>query len=483
MSPSPGARHSNAPPASTSQPHVVVVEYRAHEPHGHFQVTFAGFATGFAELGCTVDALTARGWSRAADYPDAPFTVRTMGWRHRKLADAGGALVATAPKVPARLRGTVLALADVAYNLAAIGAARRLLRRAGAGGGARAGGGRRAGHGRRRSGRPGAVLLLNKRFDPRLMSPIAGDGIWMTHPFGRDPDPRSRWVGALAKRSEARRRRRGGRTVVGVYPASQIPLWQQTVPWVDVAAVEVAGVADMPRPAGDRANLGVPDGPRLALVFGEPHAAKDLATAVQAFEGFDGWHLLVAGRSADWIADWLANTGAALPANVTLLPGPATEHTRLLAHHLADAAILSFIPGHRYDSGTLADAIAVGLPVVVSTPSLAAGTVERFAIGATFPAGDATALAAALQALPTAGDPTQTSDSAATSDPPATRSNFDAGFDAARHTLSFTTLAGIYLDAAGLVATTARADPTPADPTPAAATPLDGPPASDQAPT
>jgi glycosyltransferase involved in cell wall biosynthesis len=245
---------------------------------------------------------------------------------------------------------------------------------------------------------------------------------------------------------------------------------------VDVAAVEVAGVADMPRPTGDRASLGVPDDRRLALVFGEPHAAKDLATAVQAFEGLDSWHLLVAGRSANWIADWLATTGMSVPANVTLLPGPATEHIRLLAHHLADAAILSFIPGHRYDSGTLADAIAVGLPVVVSTPSLAAGTVERFAIGATFPAGDATALAAALQALPTAGDPT------ATSDPAEPRLNFDAGFDAARHALSFTTLAGIYLDAAGLVATTDRAAPISAAPTPAAPTPLDGPPDADQAP-
>jgi hypothetical protein len=127
------------------------------------------------------------------------------------------------------------------------------------------------------------------------------------------------------------------------------------------------------------------------------------------------------------------------------------------------------------------------VPVVVSTPSLAAGTVERFAIGATFPAGDATALAAVLEALPTAGDLTETSD------PTATRSNFDAGFDAARHALSFTTLAGIYLDAAGLVATTARAVPTPAAPTPvaptpvaptpAAAAPLNGPPHSDQAPT
>jgi glycosyltransferase involved in cell wall biosynthesis len=397
-------------PGTTGQPHVVVVEYRAHEPHGHFQVTFAGFATAFAELGCTVDALTAQGWSRAAEHPDAPFTVRTMGWGHQQLTRGAGALVALAKRLPAKFQRTVVGLADVAYNLAAIGAARSLLRQAGATGGRR----------------PGVVLLLNKRFDPRLVSVIAGDGIWMTHPFGGMPDRRGRWLNAIARAAESRRRTRGGRTVVGVYPPAQMPVWQRAVPWVELAAVEVAGVAPMPNPGGDRASLGLPDGPSLALVFGEPHVLrKDLVTVVKAFDGLDHWHLVVAGRCADSIAA----TVTSLPANVTLLTGAATEHQRFLLHHLCDAAILSFVPGHRYDSGTLADAIAAGLPVVVSTPSLAADTVERFGVGTTFLAGDAHALGTALASLPTC-DP--------------------AAFDAARQVLSFTTLAATYLQAAGL---------------------------------
>jgi glycosyltransferase involved in cell wall biosynthesis len=225
-----------------------------------------------------------------------------------------------------------------------------------------------------------------------------------------------------------------------VYPPAQIPVWQQSVPWVELAAVEVAGVAPMPHPGGDRSSLGLPDGPRLALVFGEPHAAKDLATAVEAFDGLDGWHLVVAGRCADAIAA----SGTDVPTNVTLLAGPATEYTRKLLHHMCDAAILSFIPGHRYDSGTLADAIAVGLPVVVSTPSLAAGTVERFGVGVTFPAGDTGALTDALASLPTA-------DAGAPDSGP---------FDKARSALSFTTLAGTYLAAAGLaVASVTEAGP------------------------
>lgn len=88
-----------------------------------------------------------------------------------------------------------------------------------------------------------------------------------------------------------------------------------------------------------------------------------------------------------------------------VIDGFVDSATRSLAFEAADIAVLSFVAGYRRNSGTFMDAMAHGVPVIVSSESLAADLTERYRVGTTFTAGDAGSLHGALGRVPARIDP------------------------------------------------------------------------------
>ena len=88
-----------------------------------------------------------------------------------------------------------------------------------------------------------------------------------------------------------------------------------------------------------------------------------------------------------------------------MFDGYATEQMRDLLYSAADLAVLSFVEGLDVDSGTLADAIAWGVPVVCSARSSPAALVSEYDVGVVFEPGDEAALIAAVRAAPAAIQP------------------------------------------------------------------------------
>ncbi len=387
---SPGASGPDRP-----GPHVLVVERHAHTEHGHFPVTFARFATVLLERGCTVTVLTSRGWSRAGDPAFPPLDVRTYcGWGRRLDAVAERLLTTPFVTVGRHLQTVVL-----------VGAARVLARRTGADG--------------------VVVLTLG---EPLTAAVVAGPGRWLAYAAGL----RSRGAGgpvrrrvvavghallrAAARRSEAQRWRRGGRLRIATTSEAARRAWSADAPWGEPVALPIGVTGLVPSPGGvattaptaaDPFDPGLPDWVRRALCFGAPHRAKDPVTVWRAFRALPGWGLIVAGEGAAaayraWAATEPGPSGA---PEAVLVDGYVDEATKHALYAAADLAVLAFRPDWWEDSGTLAEAIDHGLPVVCSDRSSPAEAVTRYGLGVVFRAGDPDALVAAVQGLGAAPDP------------------------------------------------------------------------------
>ncbi|MFO1538369.1 MAG: glycosyltransferase [Actinomycetota bacterium] len=407
------------------------MERHAHTEHGHFPVTFARFAEALIDQGCTVTALTSRGWARAVDPAFAPLDVRTYGWSARGL-DA----------VAQRMVGTRVGLLGRHLQaLALVVAARATARRVGADG-----------------------IVVVTLGEVLTTAAFAGPGRWLVHATihperpvptpgtGLGPGRRVRRtlraaadgrLAAAARRGEARRRRAGGCLRVAALSEASRQVWAAQAPWAAPVVLPIGVTAPVrpgdARPAVpvdpvDPVDLGRAPGVRMALCFGAPHRAKDPVTVWRAFRDLPDWRLVVAGQGAAeayraWAAAEPAPPGA---PEAILVDGYVDEATKRALHAAAGLAVLSFKADWWEDSGTLADAVDHGLPVVCSDRSAPAAEVVRFGLGPVFRAGDPGALVTAVRDLGAAPDP--------------------AGLHWARDELSVGTVARRWLEVLGLAA-------------------------------
>ncbi|HEY3673359.1 MAG TPA: glycosyltransferase [Acidimicrobiia bacterium] len=363
-------------------PRILIVEEHAHESSGHLPVRFAQLAGGYHELGFAVDALTTWGWSNQADQASAPFTVHTFGFAARQLRRVAGRLRGTsgdsAVRELTRRAGDALALVTAA---AAIRSRARSM----------------APH-------PTLGVIIGRYTEPAIMAALVGRGNWLLFQV-RAVERTIRWnwapfegfVFACARRAERTRRRSGGSFRIAAPSLERSDEWRRYVPFLDAQELPIAGVRSLEREADGHHVLGLPSDRRIALFFGSGFAQVP-ATVIEAFREIDDWLLVIAGRVADDIPS------SEVPAAV-LLPGYLDDATRDVLLGVADVMVLCFERDYPANSGTLMDAISVGVPVVCSDASAAAELVERFDLGPVFTAEDPDALRAAMARVPERIDP------------------------------------------------------------------------------
>jgi glycosyltransferase involved in cell wall biosynthesis len=180
--------------------------------------------------------------------------------------------------------------------------------------------------------------------------------------------------------------------------------WAKRVPDLPVSVLRIAGVdprdvVDDPATrvamrASARARLGLGAEERIALLFGAGHPEQDPEVVARAFADprLHEFGLVAAGRIADQLGD-VDGVRLAVPGFVSM-----PQRDDLFA--AADLVVLSFRDGHVRDSATLTDAIARGLPVVVSGNSTPAELVVRFGLGVVFAPSDVDALVGAVLSAP-----------------------------------------------------------------------------------
>jgi glycosyltransferase involved in cell wall biosynthesis len=327
---------------------VVIVEDRAHLPFGHYPGLCADLADAFADVGCTVELLTERGWAGESDGrpPDHRFAVRRYGRRAERLARLGERW-----RVPAM-----------------IGSARVR---------------------RRHLGDPSTLtIVIALGVDPVLASALCGPGDWLFCAFGPRRASQDSWYRravALAARFAARRRaRHGGAARVAVPSSRWTAGWEDAAPFLRPVAIPIAGCRRRERIPDARSRLGVGPGERVALLFGASHPGKDVDVVFGAFTGLAGWRLVTGGQVGG---------------------EPADEETRALLYSAADVVVLSFVRDLDRDSGGLMDAIGWGVPVVCSDHSMPADLVRTYRLGTIFTPGDQASLRAALDDVPRQLDP------------------------------------------------------------------------------
>jgi glycosyltransferase involved in cell wall biosynthesis len=369
---------------TTSSQSVLIVEEHAHWRAGHFPVRFAQLAEGYAELGFRVEVLTSSGWSAERATDDAPFVLHRYGWvatQCRRVAD--------------RLRrsatnsalGRVARRAGDVIGMLALSVATRARRR-------------------RMSPVPVATVILGYTHEPNLVAATVGPGRFLLNQF-RAPDEITRWDNRLVVRilgraaciAERRRRSAGGRFRIAAADATWAGVWAQHAPCLDPIVLAIAGVRILPRVPDSRRALGLDAGAKIALCFGHEDS-KLPQTAIEALTGLDDWMLVIAGRSAENIDN--RNTDA---RRLVLFPGHVEDAVRDMLLSAADLMILSFVTGFRRNSGTLMDAISVGVPIVCTADTAPAALVRRYHLGELFTAGDAASLADAVRRAPRHIDP------------------------------------------------------------------------------
>jgi glycosyltransferase involved in cell wall biosynthesis len=353
----------------SSLPTVLVCEDLAHWRVGHYGIRFAELAQGFMETGCDTYALTSVGWAYAGELPFPQARVQRYDWLPALLIRLSRRSFVTGP------------WRSLFRNLALVLAVRIALRRIGQA--------------------DALVVVVVDGAQPALLSLLGGRHDWIVHRFGPPQATGSslysggislvRYLGRLAA---ARQAARGSKLLVALPDASWIAAWKLRCPGELFGLLRLAGaVHPAPQPHA-RTLLGLPEQGRIAVVFGAHHKDKQPMVAIEAIKLRPHWTLVVVGQGADFLISSLAP--GERPANLLLRPGAVSNSERSLWHQSADAAVLSFVPNYRRNSGTLMDALSARCPVVVSDQSFAADLAMKYGLGEVFAAGDAAALAAAL---------------------------------------------------------------------------------------
>ncbi|MDQ1429641.1 MAG: hypothetical protein QOF40_243 [Actinomycetota bacterium] len=344
---------------------VLVVEELADWSNGHFSVRFAQLAQAYVELGYEVEVLTAVGWHRSGEHP-VPFSVHRFGPVARVFRRGARRV----------LRGD---LAPVVLTLITAAAIRA--------------------HVRRMVTAPVAIVMLGWQTVPAVVAATAAadDAHWLLNHFQAPrplltPGPRrlARGIDTIARRREARRRARGGALRLAVADEPRRDAWAKQVPYLDPVVLPIAGVREVTPEPDARVHLGLDEHARVALLFGDRYS-KDRATVLAAFCRLPGWTLVIAGRVAE---------GLASSANVVIMSGVVSDATRDGLFAAADLVVLSFSADYRSNSGTLMDAISLGVPVVCTEDAAAARIVQRYRLGVGFTGGDVSSLVDAVHRAP-----------------------------------------------------------------------------------
>ena len=335
---------------------VLIVEPRAHYPNGHFPTRCAQLATTYAALGFRVELLTSLGWARDAEYATPPFTVRRWRrgarWLRRRYHDPWLFTLLQAIEIRA--------------------CARRMVPQ------------------------PDLVVVLAWDEMPNLLAALAPlRARWLVNHFrGPSSLPQSRAVDAVARRREQRRRSNGGAVRIVVAHDRLQDTWMDAAPFLDPVVAPVVGVREVTPMPDARERLGLPSTGKLALLFGEP-TLKRRDVVLEAFASLDEWTLVVGGPVAD---------GLEPGPGLLTFPGVVDDASRDRLFAAADVVVLSFTPDYRNESGTLMDAISVGVPVVCCDDAAVVDIVTRFRLGTSFAANDPHSLAAAVRNAPDAID-------------------------------------------------------------------------------
>lgn len=343
---------------------VLIVEEWAHRPLGHYPNRFMEVAEGFASAGYRVETLTSCGWHQEG--PDRRPTVPVRRY---------GRVAFLLLRITNRLRPSN----DKARTAVGLLRAALLVRQV-----------RRA---TKRMGDPHAnVVVVGTAAPPEVLPLFVRSGTWITHVFLPEPWCGPRITAALVRRAATSQRERS--FTIAVPTPEWADAYRRT--GATVVCIPLAGIRST-SPITDAAKkLGIPPERRIALLFGAGHSEKDGETVVSSFRTLGDWQLLIVGRSMsrseiDFV-DWRVPP--------VVIDGFVDSETRSMAFEAADVVVLSFVAGYRRNSGTFMDAMAHGVPVVVSRDSVAADLTERYGVGVTFTPGDSDSLQQALDRVP-----------------------------------------------------------------------------------
>jgi glycosyltransferase involved in cell wall biosynthesis len=360
-----------------TQKSVLLVEHRAYLRAGHFMAALETFANAMIADGHTVHvladgplAIEAEGRTIegvAGVHQVGPGWSRLGKWGMR-LASAGGTGRGQLVTRPIRNIGNVVSQWCATRSVASCGG--------------------------RLGGIPTLVLSSELRADwAAAFAPRSAR--WAVYELGSPRSStlgRTSLVGRMSKRRERRRQQSGGWVrIVANNPAGSAA-WRTYRPWLRTDLIPMAGVAEVTPERRDRARskMGLdPDRP-IALTFGTVHSGKDVRTITLAFSGDDApAHLVATGLGIQQVFDDVRRDHPEVTfPHVTILDGPQTDEVKRLLHSCADYVVLSFPRDLVVDSGSLADAVAYGLPVCCSLECSTGEVVREHGLGLLFSAGD-----------------------------------------------------------------------------------------------
>jgi glycosyltransferase involved in cell wall biosynthesis len=168
-------------------------------------------------------------------------------------------------------------------------------------------------------------------------------------------------------------------------------------PFLDPVVLRIAGTRALGRRPDARERLGLAASGRIALFFGSKDS-KHPQAVFDAFSTLEGWTLVVAG-------ELVASVDPRANPDVVRSSNRVSNESRDLFLSAADLMVLSFPDDYGHNSGTLMDAISVGVPVVCSARSAPADIVTRYRLGSLFVPDDSASLADAVRRAPAAVDP------------------------------------------------------------------------------
>ncbi|MFE8911065.1 hypothetical protein [Streptomyces globisporus] len=253
---------------------------------------------------------------------------------------------------------------------------------------------------RRRAPHPSAVVILSASEALHGMAARLGGvpHLRFVHELVTTEDRPARWLGRLA--------RQGEKQVVALYPTAAVRDQMTALFPCLTGQVRAFAVDDGRRLTADergagRNAFGIPAEATAVCVVGGWWPYKDIATIDAALARIAApLHVLVCGVPLDDVV--LARWHRQPHVRLHTVPGPVADQVLRFVYGAADAALVARHPGVGKESGLVMDAARLGVPLLVSEhdPVLTARLADQPWVRS-YPAGEAGALARALDRLST----------------------------------------------------------------------------------